>query len=395
MSSTLLDKQLPKIAVIWSRVGPYHMARLRGAAEQAKNAAHVIAIEIAETDDEYLWEVVGGDDTFVRHTVFPGQSYHSLTARAVCSGVIAALDEIRPNVVAINGWSVPEARAALGWASRHKVRAILMSETKEDDAKRSWWKEMVKRYLVRKFDAAIVGGLKQKSYLMKLGMPEEHIRIGYDVVDNQHFEAGAEKARADQEGFRRRLGLPNRYFFACTRFLPRKNVDNLLGAYASYRASVQDPWELIIAGTGPEFSRLRRIEAGLEVEGVRWLGFVQYQELPLYSGLASAFVHPAKSEPWGLVLNEAAASRLPLIVSDRVGARYELLKEGENGFLFDPYDLSSISRCLLRIAECSSVSRAKMGYHSSVIVNEWGPDRFGRELLAAAGLSGAEQIMLR
>jgi 1,2-diacylglycerol 3-alpha-glucosyltransferase len=327
--------------------------------------------------------------------VFPGQSYHSLTARAVRSGVIAALDEIRPNVAAINGWSVSEARAALGWASRHKVRAILMSETKEDGSKRSWWKETLKRHCVRKFDAALVGGAKQKDYLIKLGMPQEDIRTGYDVVDNRYFEAGAEVARANQDEFRRRLELPHEYFFVCTRFLPRKNVDSLLRAYAAYRARSQNPWGLVVAGGGSELARLRRIEGELALKGVMWPGFVQYAQLPLYYGLASAFIHPAKSEAWGLVVNEAAASGLPLIVSETVGARYELVDEGKNGFLIDPFSVDSICRSLLCMAECSGSERHKMARNSFAIVKGWGPDRFGRELLSAASLCDVHESAAR
>jgi glycosyltransferase involved in cell wall biosynthesis len=143
---------------------------------------------------------------------------------------------------------------------------------------------------------------------------------------------------------------------------------------------------LVVAGSGPELSRLRSLERELALDDVKWPGFLQYEQLPLYYGLASAFVHPAKSEPWGLVVNEAAASGLPLIVSDRAGARYELLKQGENGLLFDPFDSNSICQSLLRITECPRAAREKMAYNSSAIAKDWGPSRFGRELLAAARL---------
>src|SRR5262249_21156236 len=146
------------------------------------------------------------------------------------------------------------------------------------------------------------------------------------------------------------------------------------------------PWGLVIAGGGPELTRLREIERSLRLEGVIWVGFLQYDQLPIYYGLASAFIHPAKSEPWGLVVNEAAASRLPLMGSDRVGARYEFLKSNQNGFLFDPYDPNSICQSLIRMTECSDESRARMGGCSFEIAKDWGVDRFGRELLAACSL---------
>src|SRR5262249_7670950 len=156
-----------------------------------------------------------------------------------------------------------------------------------------------------------------------------------------YFQQGAERARARAGEIRQQLGLPRNYFFACTRFLPRKNIDGLLFAYAAYRARCRAPWGLVVAGSGMESLRLRDIERSLGLAGWRWPGFLQYDQLPLYYGLAGAFIHPGKAEPWGLVLNEAAASGLPLLVSHTVGAGYELLRSGENGFHFDPFDTDS------------------------------------------------------
>ena len=67
-------------------------------------------------------------------------------------------------------------------------------------------------------------------------------------------------------------------------------------------------------------------------------------------GLASAFVHPSTTEQWGLVVNEAAAAGLPLIVSERCGCAPELVRQGVTGFLFDPYDIDAIcSRYYCRV----------------------------------------------
>ena len=387
-----MDQRKPRIALIWSRFGPYHAARLAGVYQQARGSARISGIEIAETDAQYDWEPSESECGTRRHVVFPGRSYHDLTKKEIGSELLNVLDELSPDVLSINGWAAPEARAALSWAQRAKVRTILMSETKEDDSRRWWLKERLKRAYVRKFNSALVGGTQQKRYLVKLGMSPNSIRLGYDIVDNSHFSTGAEAARQNQSTLRRRLGLPQQYFFACTRLLPRKNVDGLLAAYAAYSAAVRNPWHLVIAGSGPEFDRLRGIEKSMLVDGVIWLGFVQYPQLPLYYGLASAFIHAAKAEAWGLVVNEAAASGLPILVSKTVGARYDLVKDNKSGLLFDPYCVDAISDCLLRISDYTSeAARREMGLNSAAVIKDWGPDRFGRELLRAAGLASTQQ----
>jgi glycosyltransferase involved in cell wall biosynthesis len=363
------------------------VARLRGAAETGHDFAEIVGIEIAEADAEYAWEFAKSDGRFERNILFPRQSYHRLSPRLIRTAVSGTLKRLNPHVVAVNGWSAVEARAALLWARSNKRAIILMSETKQDDSKRVWWKELPKRHIVSKFDAALVGGEKQKEYLITLGMSAGSIFLGYDVVDNAHFRIGAAQSRIDDAKLRSQFRLPKNYFFCCTRLLPRKNVDGMLRGYASYRAQTEEPWDLVVAGSGPELAKLKAIEVALGLEGVHWTGFIQYGQLPVYYGLASAFIHPAKAEAWGLVVNEAAASGLPLLVSITVGARYELVEHGSNGFLFNPNDPQAICDALLRTSTADDSALAKMRSRSSEIAGKWAPDRFGTGLLSAVELS--------
>ena len=82
------------------------------------------------------------------------------------------------------------------------------------------------------------------------------------------------------------------------------------------------------------------------MEDVLLPGFKQYPELPLYYGLAGAFVLPSLTEPWGLVVNEAMAAGLPVVVSDRCGCASDLVRPGENGFAFDPCDIEQLAALL-------------------------------------------------
>jgi 1,2-diacylglycerol 3-alpha-glucosyltransferase len=59
-------------------------------------------------------------------------------------------------------------------------------------------------------------------------------------------------------------------------------------------------------------------------------------------GLASAFIQASTTEQWGLVVNEAMASGLPVLVSERCGCAPDLVKNGVNGYTFDPYDIKEI-----------------------------------------------------
>lgn len=101
-------------------------------------------------------------------------------------------------------------------------------------------------------------------------------------------------------------------------------------------------------------------------------------------GLAEAFVHVPLWEQWGLVVNEAAAAGLPLIVSDNCGATAELLVEGRNGFTCAAADDRSIAAAFLKLFALPERARAELGAASRALVGNWGPDRFATSLAAAA-----------
>jgi glycosyltransferase involved in cell wall biosynthesis len=361
---------------------------LRAAARAGQaQGLEVVGIEVAAKDREYGWDPIEQVSEARRVTLFPKENYHELSGRRIAQAVCSVLDELDPAAVATNGWAMPEARATLRWCSRRGRRSIVMSESKSDDRPRTRWKEWGKRVMLKRFHAALVGGRAHAAYLCELGFPAGRIHFGYDAVDNQHFHSGAAAAKDQAETLREALCLPEQYFLASTRFLRRKNVDGLLRAYSVYRhRSAGPPWGLVVLGSGKEEARLRSIERELRVKGVTWPGFVQYPHLPAYYGLASAFVHPAKREAWGLVVNEAAASGLPLIVSRTAGAAGELVQEGRNGMSFDPDDDDQLADALLRISSATPDHRTAMARVSQETARHWGPERFATGLLAAAGL---------
>lgn len=409
------------IAILWMRFGPYHLARLQAAGERSARAGAIVhGIEVAGTD-HYAWERAGGAMGFTRHCLFPALEYDSLSARTIARAVCLKLGELQPDGVGINGWSVPEARAALAWCRRNGKRAVAFSETLPGRTPRRFWKEWAKSRIVRRFGAALVGGTPHRAYVVKLGIPAERVFLGYDVVDNDYFRVKAEEVRAGAcvskshvpetraaspetganappvRGCRDENdalppppaplpsgtgGMP--YFYANTRLIARKNIDGLLVAYAGYRREVAEPWDLVVTGSGEEGPRLKALCSRLALdECVRWPGFVQYGELPGFYGAAGAFVHPARVEPWGLVVNEACASGLPVLVSRTVGASSELVEEGRNGFLFDPLDVEAIRSVLVKMTEMAPRERTEMGRRSWEIVSRWGPSRFAEALWAA------------
>ena len=72
----------------------------------------------------------------------------------------------------------------------------MMSESQQQDGFRNGLREKVKSRIINSCDAALVGGQRQRDYIMQLGMPHDRVFHGYDAVDNRYFVEGANRARA-------------------------------------------------------------------------------------------------------------------------------------------------------------------------------------------------------
>jgi glycosyltransferase involved in cell wall biosynthesis len=228
--------------------------------------------------------------------------------------------------------------------------------------------------------------------------------------------------------------LPENYFLASARFIEKKNLPRLLQAYALYREKAEsrkqkagsgergagsgnenaenlkpemlesenektedrrqktevrppasDFWQLVLLGDGPLKSDLCRLISELELQHcVHLPGFQQYPDLPAYYAHASVFIHASTTEQWGLVVNEAMASSLPVLVSNHCGCAADLVQEGVNGFTFDPYSVEQLAQLMLRAWSMEQAKREELGAKSREIISNWGPGRFANGLKAAA-----------
>ena len=396
-----------RVAVLFYRLGPYHFARLRAAAREMQ----VTAVEYSNVDPFYAWDEVTAKGNFERAMLFRDAPVEEQSGEEITARVRAVLSGLRPEVVAIPGWSDRCALAALAWCIEEGIPAVVMSETTPWDHERKWWKESVKRQIIRCFVAGFVGGVSHADYLKTLGMDTGRISLGYDAVDNTHFSNQADAVRVEaaspeRSSVRAKHGLPQNYFLASARFIEKKNLRRLLEAFARYRqlASQTPPgasetsdkdestpdaappsvWDLVLLGDGPLRTELELQILDLGLQGsVHQPGFKQYPDLPLYYGLARAFVHASTTEEWGLVVNEAMASGMPVLVSHRCGCAADLVQEGRNGFTFDPGDVDQLAQLMQRMATTQPQHLSAMGAASRDIIAQWGPERFAQGLRLA------------
>ncbi len=373
-------------AVLVERIGPYHFARLSALAERART----VAVESFAMDSTYAWNRVADQGRFERHTLFAKADAGPRADKQLATRVAEVLTRIAPSVVAIPGWADKAALAALRWCLKTSTPAVVLSASSAVGKQRAGWREAVKRRVVRLFSAGVGGGTPQADYLAALGLPRERVFPGCDVVDNEYFSARTDDARTHAPALRASLGLPENFFLTICRFIEEKNLPCLLRAYAAYKQQAgAAAWKFVLAGDGPLKPQVLalREQFGLR-DDLLLPGFKQYDELPPYYALAGAFVLPSVSETWGLVVNEAMAAGLPVLVSTHCGCATDLVVPGENGFQFDPYDADALTAAMLNVS-AADCDRAALGQASRAIIADWSPARFADALPRAAAAAQA------
>jgi glycosyltransferase involved in cell wall biosynthesis len=375
----------PRIAVVFHHIGPYHDARLNAAGDRLS----VTGIEWSALGFD-PWGAAEAPARYKKVSLFPEATDDYPGKSQLPRAFRSALEQAKPDIVAVNGWNNFGSLAAASSCVNRGIPMVVMSESARQDEHRTWWKEAVKRRIVGLYSAALVGGKRHIEYLVKLGMPHARIFTGYDVVDNAYFRRRAEEVRSQKSEVRKQYGLPENYFLASARFVEKKNLPRLIRAYAKYRQNFElggnPPWALVLLGDGPLREALNSQLSTLNLHAhVHLAGFKRYDELPFYYALAKAFVHASTTEQWGLVVNEAVASGLPVIVSDRCGCVPELVNG--NGFTFDPFDEHELAERLLKLALLRDDERKSLGDASCKIAANFASDRFGEGLEQAAQLA--------
>ena len=392
---TAKDNADQRVAVVFHHIGPYHHARLNAAADRLS----VTGIEWSAKGYD-AWGAAATPAGYHKVSLFPEATDHFPGSAELRRAFWSVLEQTNPDVVAVNGWNNFGSLIAANCCLRRGIPMVVMSESSRQDGPRTWWKEAIKQRLIGLYSAALVGGQRHVEYLAELGMPRERVFTGYDVVDNDYFGRRTAEIRNSKFELRNKRGLPENYFLASARFIEKKNLSTLIEAYAEYRRrssafakatadkeiAAKEPWDLVILGDGPLRETLNTQLSTLNLnEHVHLPGFKPYDELPIYYALANAFVHASTTEQWGLVVNEAIASGLPVIVSERCGCVPEVVQG--NGFTFDPTNEHELTARLLEMASLSDEERKRLGDNSHRIAANFAPERFGEGLERAASVA--------
>ncbi len=290
----------------------------------------------------------------------------------------------RPDVINLTGYYDPAQLILLLWAKRKGIRVVMQNESTAADQVRGGWKESFKRWIFRQCDGFFCFGSQSADYLIQLGVPPAKILIRKNAVDNNALQSIYEKTLPNRAAYQQAMQLrPNNLVFV-GRLIEAKNLPMLLNCFAEALNQAAKPanWGLILLGDGTERDALNQQIIDLALtEQVKILPGRPWFRVPEILALSNVLVLPSRSEPWGLVVNEAMACGLPVLVSNRCGCVPDLVHDGQNGFVFDPDHPNQLTHRLIQFMD-GTVDTVRMGQLAKQFIAPYAPEAVAQEMLA-------------
>jgi glycosyltransferase involved in cell wall biosynthesis len=262
--------------------------------------------------------------------------------------------------------------AILGALRRGKP--VLVREEQTLLHQRPAWKETFRSPILRWLFTRSYGlavGTNNRAFFRYYGVPEERLFNVPYCVDNYTMSTQAVELAMRRIEIRRRFGITDEHpvITFVGKLTAKKQPGFLVEAFARLRH--RQRCTLLLVGDGELEQELRGLVAARAIPDVHFIGFLNRSEIGLAYTAADVFVLPsAYHETWGLVVNEAMNFGLPVVVSDKVGCAPDLVRDGENGFIFPSGDVTALVATLDRLTT-DSLLRRQFGDRSLEIVSAW------------------------
>ncbi len=318
-------------------------------------------------------------------SVLKTQSGHKSTSRffglRIC-GLAETL--IRDNIdfCIIHGWSSYGLFQALAACKKLGIRTLVRGEANTLRS-RPFWKNVFHRFLLRQYDAYLGIGHANVEFYRKHGVDAKRIFWCPYGVDNGRFHGNIQALRPHKETIRKKWNISDdeTCFLFAGKFQRKKRILDLI--HALYLARKQnDKMRLLAVGAGEEELPAREISNKLAVP-ITFTGFLNQSEISEAYVAADCLVLPSDyDETWGLVVNEAMASEIPAIVSDRVGCGPDLVFENSTGAVFRFGDIANLSETLLMMAADRN-KRVRMGRHAYQHILKYGVEQASSGVIQA------------
>jgi glycosyltransferase involved in cell wall biosynthesis len=341
----------------------------------------------ADFNTELSWDIPltdGYKSAFLSTVPLPAHSNLVLAIKSVWHIARAVLRR-RFDLVWVHGYSSP-ANLVAAICGRLSGVPILIRDDATLVDRRSKSKQLLKRLMLPMVFRGAYGlfiGTANKRFLLRHGVREENMFFAPYAVDNQFFSAQAAYLRPQRNDLREAFGFApdTPLILFCGKLILKKDPLTLLRAFEIIRRDFA--CGLLFAGDGPLRNEILDVVRRLEVPDVHISGFLNQSEVGKAYAAAEVIVLPSKErETWGLVINEAMNFGLPVIVSDKVGCSEDLVRHGENGYVFVTGSIQELVRCLRDLLS-DEARRRLFGRCSARIVDSWSVEKSAASLCNA------------
>ena len=253
-------------------------------------------------------------------------------------------------VVICCGWDSPAAFYCGLWARCSNRPFIVWSgSTAVETSRLRTWTAPIVRWLVRSADAWISDGTRAAEYLASLGADPERTFPAFNAVDNAFYASASRMDAVERNEARLRFGVGNGPLVLYVgNLLALKGVFELVEAFAKFAEQHADA-RLLVVGEGEDGPAMReRLERLGVSERVVFTGFADANTIATCFGMADLFVLASRQEIWGMVINEALASGVPVLATDVCGAAADLIEDGINGYRVPSRNPDALAEAMLR-----------------------------------------------
>jgi glycosyltransferase involved in cell wall biosynthesis len=317
--------------LLWSRYKGVVWTELHHLAGQRGVELEIIQIAETESDRAVLSPVDLSWHQYPFKLLFKG-AYSQIPKRRLYATMANETLRSKADLTLLAGYNSPEhwMQAFLLMLRRRKF-ALFCDSTLYDNPQTPL-KGIAKRFIFSRANAIFCYGQRAREYLQHYGVPSEKI-----FHRNQTAALPPDYSRDAVLARRAKEAAPSaapRYLYV-GRLSPEKSIDTLIEAFALVRTH-EPAATLVIVGRGPEEARLKALADKLSLGGsINFAGSKFDDALVAEYLAATCLVLPSKSEPWGLVVNEALSYGCPVIVSHRCGCVPELVIDGKTGYVFE------------------------------------------------------------
>jgi len=290
--------------------------------------------------------------------------------------IIGLFNKIKRNdydIVIIHGWNHYGYIYALFLSKIKKIKVFLRCEVSSHLAEKTGLFGRIRKFILNiifnNIDHFLFIGESNKNYYLNNGIESSKLTLMPYAVDNNFFIKKFNEINIHETKRFFELEIDRPVILYSSKLIKRKRVDFLLEAYSKLNL-YKMPY-LLIVGDGELKTCIQKTINNSEFSKfIKIVGFKNQSELPLYYAVADIFVLASVDETWGLVINEAMNFKLAILTSNKVGSAQDLVINGQNGVIIDPYDLKSLTSAIDYMI--SDQNYILMGEKSRQIIDKWG-----------------------